>query len=149
MKKSSMRVFQIVIVLLFLNVSSVFAQNRIEILEAKVDSLKLPFTGEVISDTMLTKGILKLANAKLILAKEYKAQYESYKESFRLQTISNQLADSIIDKQKQSIAVAMITMNNMAATISDNELKISKLKNQRTLLAGTSIVLALLVLISL
>ena len=98
---------------------------------------------------MLTKGILKLANAKLILAKEYKAQYESYKESFRLQTISNQLADSIIDKQKQSIAVAMITMNNMAATISDNELKISKLKNQRTLLAGTSIVLALLVLISL
>ena len=149
MKKSSMRVFQIVIVLLFLNVSSVFAQNRIEILEAKVDSLKLPFTGEVISDTMLTKDIFKLANAKLILAKEYKAQYESYRESFRLQTISNQLADSIIGKQKQSIAVAIITMNNMAATISDNELKISKLKNQRTLLAGTSIVLALLVLISL
>ena len=149
MKKSSMRVFQIVIVLLFLNVSVVFAQNRIEILEAKVDSLKLPFTGEVISDTMLTKDIFKLANAKLILAKEYKAQYESYKESFRLQTISNQLADSIIGKQKQSIAVAIITMNNMAATISDNELKISKLKNQRTLLAGTSIVLALLVLISL
>ena len=137
------------IVLLFLNVSSVFAQNRIEILEAKVDSLKLPFTGEVISDTMLTKDILKLANAKLILAKEYKAQYESYRESFRLQTISNQLADSIIGKQKQSIAVAIVTMNNMAATISDNELKISKLKNQRTLLAGTSIVLALLVLISL
>ena len=137
------------IVLLFLNVSSVFAQNRIEILEAKVDSLKLPFTGEVISDTMLTKDIFKLANAKLILAKEYKAQYESYRESFRLQTISNQLADSIIGKQKQSIAVAIVTMNNMAATISDNELKISKLKNQRTLLAGTSIVLALLVLISL
>ena len=144
-----MRVFQIVIVLLFLNVSSVFAQNRIEILEAKVDSLKLPFTGEVISDTMLTKDIFKLANAKLILAKEYKAQYESYRESFRLQTISNQLADSIISKQKQSIAVAIVTMNNMAATIGDNELKISKLKNQRTLLAGTSIVLALLVLISL
>ena len=137
------------IVLLFLNVSSVFAQNRIEILEAKVDSLKLPFTGEVISDTMLTKDIFKLANAKLILAKEYKVQYESYRESFRLQTISNQLADSIIGKQKQSIAVAIVTMNNMAATISDNELKISKLKNQRTLLAGTSIVLALLVLISL
>ena len=149
MKKSSMGVFQIVIVLLFLNVSSVFAQNRIERLEAKVDSLKLHFTGEVISDTMLTKDIFKLANAKLILAKEYKVQYESYRESFRLQTISNQLADSIIGKQKQSIAVAIITMNNMAATISDNELKISKLKNQRTLLAGTSIVLALLVLISL
>ena len=149
MTKSSMGVFQIVIVLLFLNVSSVFAQNRIERLEAKVDSLKLHFTGEVISDTMLTKDIFKLANAKLILAKEYKVQYESYRESFRLQTISNQLADSIIGKQKQSIAVAIITMNNMAATISDNELKISKLKNQRTLLAGTSIVLALLVLISL
>ena len=98
---------------------------------------------------MLTKDIFKLANAKLILAKEYKVQYESYRESFRLQTISNQLADSIIGKQKQSIAVAIVTMNNMAATISDNELKISKLKNQRTLLAGTSIVLALLVLISL
>lgn len=98
---------------------------------------------------MLTKDIFKLANAKLILAKEYKTQYESYRESFRLQTISNQLADSIIGKQKQSIAVAIVTMNNMAATISDNELKISKLKNQRTLLAGTSIVLALLVLISL
>ena len=137
------------IVLLFLNVSSVFAQNRIEILEAKVDSLKLSFTGEVISDTMLTEDIFKLANAKLILAKEYKVQYESYRESFRLQTISNQLADSIIGKQKQSIAVAIVTMNNMAATIGDNELKISKLKNQRTLLAGTSIVLALLVLISL
>lgn len=147
MKKTFMRIFQIVIVCLLLGSSYSYAQNRIDRLEAVVDSLKHSSTGEVTNDTLITKDILRLANAKLILSKEYKYQYESYKKAFELQTLSNQLADSIIVKQKDALHNAVVTMNNMSVMLKDNNDKIRKLKNQRIILAGTSTVLALLVLV--
>ena len=135
--------------MLLLGSSYSYAQNRIDKLESVVDSLQHSSTGEVTNDTLITKDILKIANAKLILSKEYKYQYESYKQAFELQTISSQLADSIISKQKTALHNARVTMNNMAIQLNDNDRKIHKLKNQRNILAGTSVVLALLVLISL
>lgn len=89
----------------------------------------------------LTKDIIKVANAKFILADEYKSQYESFKTAYELKVRDCILADSIITKQKAEIKRISIICNNSISNLSVEKNKSKRYKKQRNVAIGASAII--------
>lgn len=89
----------------------------------------------------LTKDIIKVANAKLVLADEYKSQYESFKAAYELKVKDCILADSIIAKQKAEIKRISIICNNTINDLSVEKDKSKRYKKQRNVAIGASTII--------
>lgn len=100
-------------------------------MESEVDSLVThSFTGEGVK---ITKETIKVANAKLILSDEYKAQYEAFKAAYELKLQDCILADSIIARQKFEIRRITTIGNNAIDSLNDERAKSKKYKKQRNI----------------
>lgn len=112
-------------------------------MEDTVDSLQRSFTGEEIA---ITKNLIKTANAKLILAEEYKFQYESYKKLYELKVKDSYLQDSIISKQLAEIRRITTLANYSVSELQKQSSKSARYKKQRNGFIASTTVLAIVVL---
>lgn len=119
------------------------ANDRLTRMEETVDSLQRSFTGEEIA---ITKNLIKTANAKLILAEEYKFQYESYKKLYELKVKDSYLQDSIISKQLAEIRRITTLANYSVSELQKQSSKSTRYKKQRNGFIASTTVLAIVVL---
>lgn len=119
------------------------ANDRLTRMEETVDSLQRSFTGEEIA---ITKNLIKTANAKLILAEEYKFQYESYKKLYELKVKDSYLQDSIISKQLAEIRRITTLANYSVSELQKQSSKSARYKKQRNGFIASTTVLAIVVL---
>lgn len=106
-------------------------------MESVVDSLtrNTPLRGK---EKQITKDILKVANAKLILSDEYKHQYESYRKLYKLKLEDSYLQDSIINKQLNEIKRITLIGNRAITSLNAETIKSRKYKKQRNAWIGVS-----------
>lgn len=119
------------------------ANDRLTRMEKTVDSLQRSFTGEEIA---ITKNLIKTANAKLILAEEYRFQYESYKKLYELKVKDSYLQDSIISKQLAEIRRITTLANYSVSELQKQSSKSARYKKQRNGFIASTTVLAIVVL---
>lgn len=119
------------------------ANDRLTRMEEMVDSLQRSFTGEEIA---ITKNLIKTANAKLILAEEYRFQYESYKKLYELKVKDSYLQDSIISKQLAEIRRITTLANYSVSELQKQSSKSARYKKQRNGFIASTTVLAIVVL---
>lgn len=117
-------------------------------MESVVDSLtrEISLRGK---EQQITKDILKVANAKLILSDEYKHQYESYRELYKLKLKDSYLQDSIINRQLNEIKRITLISNRAITSLNAETGKATKYKKQRNtwigISAGLTIIAAILI----
>lgn len=117
-------------------------------MESKVDSLirNTPLRGK---EKQVTKDILKVANAKLILSDEYKHQYESYRKLYKLKLEDSYLQDSIINRQRNEIKRITLIGNQAITSLNQETIKARKYKKQRniwiSISASLTIIAAILI----
>nr|DAT72466.1 MAG TPA: hypothetical protein [Crassvirales sp.] len=136
--------------MLFSISSTSWSQSRLDRLESKVDSLQRsrPFTGGSSERSeRVSKEIIKLANAKLILGEEYKVQYETYKQLYELKIHDSYLQDSIISKQQLEIKRITTLGNQAIENLNKESSKSAKYKKQRNYFIASTGVLALFVIL--
>lgn len=119
------------------------ANDRLIRMEETLDSLQCSFMGEEIA---ITKNLIKTANAKLILAEEYKFQYESYKKLYELKVKDSYLQDSIISKQLAEIRRITTLANYSVNELQRQSSKSARYKKQRNGFIASTTVLAIVVL---
>lgn len=119
------------------------ANDRLTRMEEMVDSLQRSFTGEEIA---ITKNLIKTANSKLILAEEYRFQYESYKKLYELKVKDSYLQDSIISKQLAEIRRITTLANYSVSELQKQSSKSARYKKQRNGFIASTTVLAIVVL---
>ena len=112
-------------------------------MEETIDSLQHSFTGGA---SGISKSLLQIANAKLILGDEYKFQYESYKKLYELKVQDSYLQDSIISKQLAEISRITRIANYNAVELQKQSSKTTKYKRQRNGFIASTSVLAILVI---
>ncbi len=150
MKKSLTKQLAILIVLLFSISSMSWSQSRLDRLENKVDSLQRSYSftgGSSERSERVSKEIIKLANAKLILGEEYKIQYETYKQLYELKIHDSYLQDSIISKQQLEIKRITTLGNQAIENLNKESSKSAKYKKQRNYFIASTGVLALFVIL--
>lgn len=150
MKQSLTKQLAILIVLLFSISSTSWSQSRLDRLESKVDSLQRLHSSTGVSSERserISKQVIKLANAKLILGEEYKVQYETYKKLYELKIHDSYLQDSIISKQQLEIRRITILGNQAIESLNRETFKSAKYKKQRNYFIASTGVLALFVIL--
>lgn len=150
MKKSLTKQLAILIVLLFSISSMSWSQSRLDRLENKVDSLQRSYSftgGSSERSERVSKEIIKLANAKLILGEEYKIQYETYKQLYELKIHDSYLQDSIISKQQLEIKRITTLGNQAIENLNKESSKSAKYKKQRNYFIASTGVLVLFVIL--
>lgn len=136
--------------MLFSISSTSWSQSRLDRLENKVDSLQRShsFTGGFSERSeRISKEIIKLANAKLILGEEYKVQYETYKQLYELKIHDSYLQDSIISKQQLEIKRITTLGNQAIENLNKESSKSAKYKKQRNYFIASTGVLAIFVIL--
>lgn len=136
--------------MLFSISSTSWSQSRLDRLNNKVDSLQRShsFTGGSSERSeRVSKEIIKLANAKLILGEEYKVQYETYKQLYELKIHDSYLQDSIISKQQLEIKRITTLGNQAIENLNKESSKSAKYKKQRNYFIASTGVLALFVIL--
>lgn len=127
-----------------------WSQSRLDRLENKVDSLQRSYSftgGSSERSERVSKEIIKLANAKLILGEEYKIQYETYKQLYELKIHDSYLQDSIISKQQLEIKRITTLGNQAIENLNKESSKSAKYKKQRNYFIASTGVLALFVIL--